>query len=188
MEFLEKFNRLLRKFEEFIVAYGVLVMAALTIINVFARNLFNNSLSFAQEINEFTIIMVTFLGTSYAARNGRHIRMSALYDILNKKLKKINVFIITGITSIILFYVSYFSLQYVLKVYQFQKVSPVMRVPLYLIYIWVPIGLFLAAIQYGLAFIKNIVEEDVWISFEEKSEYVELEDVKEGNDGLISGE
>ncbi len=184
MSFLDKFNRLLRKFEEFIIAYGVLGMGALTILNVISRNFFNHGLSFAQEINEFLIVFITFLGTSYAARNGRHIRMSALYDILNKKAKKFLTYIMTFGTSAILFYMTYLSYQYVVRVYLYQRLSPVLRVPLYLIWMWVPIGLLLAAIQYGLAFFKNVVEEDVWISYEEKSEYEDVQDVIDGDKKL----
>lgn len=184
MRFLDKFNKILRWFEEFIIAYGVLTMGTLTIVNVFARNFFNHGLSFVQEINEFIIVFITFLGTSYAARNGRHIRMSALYDIFNEKVKKILTFIMTGGTSIILFYMTYLAYKYVLQVYHYQRLSPVLRVPLYLIWMWVPIGLLMAAIQYALAFIKNIVEDEVWISYEEKSEYEDVQDVIKGDKDL----
>ncbi|MCF8008930.1 MAG: TRAP transporter small permease [Halanaerobiales bacterium] len=175
MDFLEKLNNIIRKLEEFILAYGVLTMAALTIINVISRNFFNHGLSFATEINEFLIVFITFLGTSYAARNGRHIRMSALFDIANKKIKKIMVYIMTGGTALIMYYVTYLSAIYVYRVFLNGRMSPVMRVPLYLIWIFVPIGLLMTDIHYTLAFIKNIIEDDVWISFEEQSEYEDLE-------------
>ena len=96
MDFLNKFNNIIKKFEEYVLAYGVIAMASLTVINVVSRNFFNHGLSFATEINEFLIVIITFLGTSYAARNGRHIRMSAFFDIANKKIKKILVYKMTS--------------------------------------------------------------------------------------------
>jgi TRAP-type C4-dicarboxylate transport system permease small subunit len=179
---LEKINKWIKKFEEFILAYGVLLMGGLTIVNVFARNIFNHSLSFATEINEFLIVLITFLGTSYAARNGRHIRMSAFHDIANKKIKKILTYIMTFGTSVFMYLFTYLSGKFVLKIFQQQKLSPVLRMPMYWIWVFVPIGFLMTAIHYNLAFVKNIIEDDVWISFEEKSEYEDLETAM-GNEG-----
>jgi len=186
MDFLNKFNNIIRKFEEYVLAYGVIMMASLTVINVVSRNFFGQGLSFATEINEFLIVIITFLGTSYAARNGRHIRMSAFFDIANKKIKKILVYIMTGGTALIMYYVTYLSTIYVYNVFLNGRMSPVMRVPLYLIWIWVPIGLLMTDIHYTLAFIRNLLEDEVWISFEEQSEYEDLESAMSEDDSLIS--
>jgi len=174
LRFLRKLNAILREIEEFVVAYGVITMAVLTIADVIGRNVFNHSLVFVPEITQFLIVFITFFGTSYAARNGRHIRMSALYDALSPSWQKAMLYITTSLTSIALFYMSYISAKYVLRVYSFNRVSSVLTIPLYLIWMWVPIGLLLAAIQYSLAFIKNIVEKEPWISFEQKAEYVDV--------------
>ena len=185
MGFLEKINDWIRSFEELILAYGILVMGGLTIVNVFARNFFNHSLSFATEINEFLIVLVTFLGTSYAARNGRHIRMSAFHDIANPKIQKILTYIVTFGTAAFMYLMTYLASDYVIGIFQQQKMSPVLRVPLGWIWIFVPIGLLMTAIHYALAFIKNIMEDDVWVSFEEKSEYEDLEDAMAEEDNSV---
>ncbi|HKL76379.1 MAG TPA: TRAP transporter small permease [Halanaerobiales bacterium] len=185
MGFLEKINDWIRSFEELILAYGILVMGGLTIVNVFARNFFNHSLSFATEINEFLIVLVTFLGTSYAARNGRHIRMSAFHDIANPKIQKILTYIVTFGTAAFMYLMTYLASDYVIGIFQQQKMSPVLRVPLGWIWIFVPIGLLMTAIHYTLAFIKNIMEDDVWVSFEEKSEYEDLEDAMAEEDNSV---
>lgn len=176
MGVLKKLNAALRKIERFIVSAGILVIGFLTILNVIYRNVLNHSLSFAQEINGFAIVFVTFLGTAYAAREGRHIRMSALFDILPKKYKKIMLYIMTSLTSLILFYLTFLSGKYIMNVHQHHRVSSVLQVPLYLVWMAVPIGLFIAAIQYALAFIRNINEEEIWISFDKKSEYADVEE------------
>lgn len=185
MEFLNKINNIVKKFEEYVLAYGVILMASLTVINVVSRNFFNHGLSFATEINEFLIVVITFLGTSYAARNGRHIRMSAFFDIANKKIKKILTYIMTGGTALIMYYVTYLSIIYVYNVYLNGRMSPVMRVPLYIIWVWVPIGLLMTDIHYTLAFIKNVIEDEVWISFEEQSEYEDLETAMNEDESII---
>ncbi len=57
-------------------------MALNTVTNVVARFVFGNSIMFSGELNRILIIMITFAGIGYAARHGRHIRMSAIYDAL----------------------------------------------------------------------------------------------------------
>ncbi|MDZ7671550.1 MAG: hypothetical protein U5K53_01720 [Halanaerobiales bacterium] len=61
MKFLDKINGMIKIFEEYILAYGVMAMASLTIVNVISRNFFGQGLSFATEINEFLIVIITFL-------------------------------------------------------------------------------------------------------------------------------
>ena len=68
--------------EEAILSGGILVIAFLTIANVFCRTFLGFSLAFAEEVSQFLIILVTFVGLSYGAAQGRHIRMTALYDEL----------------------------------------------------------------------------------------------------------
>ncbi|WP_339802702.1 TRAP transporter small permease subunit [uncultured Marinobacter sp.] len=65
------------KVEAVILASGVILMALNTCINVIARFGFGKGLFFSGEINRILIIMITFAGLGYAARHGRHIRMSA---------------------------------------------------------------------------------------------------------------
>ena len=72
---------LISKIEAVMLAVGVLLMAANTIANVVGRFVFQNSIFFSEELNRILIILITFAGISYAARHGRHIRMSAIYDI-----------------------------------------------------------------------------------------------------------
>src|SRR6056297_3758203 len=73
-------DNMIAKIEAVLLAVGVLLMAANTIANVVGRFVFQNSLFFSEELNRILIIMITFAGISYAARHGRHIRMSVIYD------------------------------------------------------------------------------------------------------------
>lgn len=88
MGLLNKINKYIGMFEVFVLISCVITMAVILIGNVFSRQLFNNSWKFAEEVGQFLVVIITFIGTSYAARKGKHIRMSALYDILPEKGKR----------------------------------------------------------------------------------------------------
>jgi len=168
---LSVLSRGLRRAEEVILAGSILVIAAATILNVFARSLFGSSLTFAEELSEFLMVLVTFVGLAYATGLGRHIRMTALYDQLGPKAKKRTMLVITGSTSALMLTLTWHAVAYVQTVYALGSVSPVLRVPLFWVYLAAPLGLGLAGVQYALAFAKNLAREEVYLSFSVKDEY-----------------
>lgn len=129
--------------------------------------MFNYSWTFAEEVGQTLTLFVTFLGIGYAARKAKHITMSAIYDLVNDRTKKILTTIITGVSAIAMLYIGYYAVLYTMSVYNLGRVSPSMRIPMYLIIAVVPIGFLLGAIEYTRTFIKNLKEKDIWISTEE---------------------
>ena len=85
MKNLEWVNGLCERVEKFIISWGTITMAVVSIINVLSRNIFHVSFSWVEEISQFSVVLVTFVGTAYAARMGLHIRMTALSDIMGYK-------------------------------------------------------------------------------------------------------
>lgn len=164
-------SRAVTKIEETVLAGGILGIAALTIGNVLARSLLGKSLFFAEEVSQFLIVLVTFLGLGYATSRGRHIRMTAVYDQLSLRGRKVLMLLISSTTALLLFYLAYLALDYALgTVRALGSVSPVLRVPRWLVYLSAPLGFLLAGIQYLLAFVKNLAAPEVYLSFELRDE------------------
>lgn len=174
------FDKGIARFEAIVLAYGIILMAVNSITNVIGRTFFGRSLYFSEELNQFLIVLITFMGIGYAARHGRHIRMSALYDQLGDKGRKILMIFICIVTALIMFLLAYYSYGYVVKVASMGRVTPALRMPLYLTYIWIPIGFVIMGIQYSLAVIKNLQEKEVYISFEHIDTYEDVEETKTG--------
>jgi len=152
------------KLEAAILALGVLLMALNTVTNVIARFLFGNSIMFSGELNRILIIMITFAGIGYAARHGRHIRMSAIYDALPVGGRKVLMIVIALFTSAVMFFLFYYSLIFIIDMYSKGRVLPSLQLPIWLIYIWVPLGFLVTGIQYLLTAIKNVTSRDVYLS------------------------
>jgi len=150
--------------EEVIMAVGVILMAVNTIANVIARFAFNHSLAFAEELNSIFILLVTFAGIGYAARHGRHIRMSAIYDAMPQHIRKILMIAITAITAAAMLLLAWYSLQYILNLYSKGRVYPALGIPIYISYVWVPVGFLVTGIQYALTLVKNLQHEEVYLS------------------------
>jgi TRAP-type C4-dicarboxylate transport system permease small subunit len=163
------------RFEAFVLAAGVILMAANSIANVIGRFLFAQSIYFSEELNQFLIVLVTFVGIGYAARKGRHIRMSAVYDQLGERGRKALMILIATVTALIMFALAWFSYDYVARLAKLGKVTPSLQVPLYLTYLWVPVGFLITGIQYLLTVVQNLRSADVWISYEQIDSYEEVE-------------
>lgn len=158
-------NRLFEKFEVIVLSYGILLMALNSVANVFGRYLFGQSLYFSEELNQLLIVMITFVGLGYATHQGRHIRMSALYDQLPHRGKKWLMLMICAVTAAVMFLLAYYAFRYVGKVYQLGRVTPALRLPLYLAYLWVPLGFVVTGMHYVLALVRNLQESDVYLSY-----------------------
>jgi TRAP-type C4-dicarboxylate transport system permease small subunit len=155
---------MLSRFEEFMLAIGVIGMAVMTIAAVITRFIFNDALTITDEMNMIFIIIVTFAGLSYAARNGRHIRMSAIYDAMPLRVRKILMILIASITAIFMFVLAYYSYYYIVEVYESGRILPALGIPVFYIYLWVPIGFSVTGLQYSFTVLKNIREKDVFLS------------------------
>jgi TRAP-type C4-dicarboxylate transport system permease small subunit len=154
----------LARLEAVILGLGVLLMATNTIANVIGRFVLGQSIFFSGEINRILIIMITFAGIGYAARHGRHIRMSAIYDIFPVITRKILMITIALITSAAMFFLLYFSVLYIIDLQSKGRVLPALGFPIWTIYLWVPLGFGITGIQYFLTAIKNLREKDVYLS------------------------
>ena len=152
------------RIESFFLATGVLLMALNTVANVVGRFAFQQSIFFSEELNRILIILITFAGISYAARHGRHIRMSAIYDALPGKARKSLMIGIALITAIFMFGLCYYATTYIMTQFSRGRVLPALQIPVWITLVWVPIGFFMTGVQYTLTAVKNIAPRDISLS------------------------
>jgi len=175
--------RLIQKIEAWLLAASMIGIAVLTIVNVFTRTVLNFSLASAEELSQFFMIVVTFVGLSYAASKGRHIRMTAIYDLLPHRPRKALAIAISGTTALLMFFLAYQSAHYARIVADLGSESPVLQVPLFIVYLAAPLGLTLAGIQYALTVVRNVRDPEVYLSFERTDAY----EPEEAREQLASG-
>lgn len=172
-----KLDNAVGKTEAFVLIVSILAMAINTIANVFGRYVFSQSIYFSEELNEMLIISVTFFGLGYVTRQGRHIRMSAVYDALPLVAQKITMIFIAIVTAVVMFVLAWYAYEYLDKLASRGRITPVLQVPIYLTYVWVPIGFFITGIQYLMTAIRNsdFSEGKVFVSYTAEDEYEDPE-------------
>ncbi|MCQ0971917.1 TRAP transporter small permease [Paracoccus sp. TK19116] len=152
------------RIEAVLLAAGVLLMAINTIANVVGRYVFGESIFFSEELNQALIVLITFAGISYAARHGRHIRMSAFYDAMPYGMRKAMMILIAAVTAAAMFLLAWYAFDYVTTQASRGRVLPALQIPQWWIIVWTPLGFALTGIQYALTAVKNLIEPEIWLS------------------------
>lgn len=150
--------------EKFIVCFSILLIMVNSTANAIGRYAFGKSLFFSEELNQFLIVAVTFIGFAYAVRKGRNIRMTAVYDSLGYTAKKVITTLISITTSLLMFYLAYKAVFYVIEIKELNRLSPALQFPVYIIYSIIPVGLSIAGLQYLIAFFMNITHKEIYLS------------------------
>lgn len=156
MALLKQIDYFLAKIEEIVLVSCIITMVAILGINVVLRFSFSTSFVFAEEVALILLTAITFIGLSYVARHGKHIRMDMFYDHVSERCKKTLILIISSITGLTLYYLSYLSLIYFWSIKVSNRLTPVLHIPVHLITFVVVLGFFMAATQYIRIFYMNL--------------------------------
>lgn len=164
------FGKILDAFEvgSQIISIGLL---ALILIGNFLARTFYESIYFVEELTEFFVIFVSFVGLSYGVRKGRHIRMGAFLELMSPKYEKIFIIFISFVSAMVMFYMAYVSYNYLIFSIDRGHLTPALRIPYWVFYFIMPIGFFMAGAQYIRTIFVNFTRKEVWISPEQQGEY-----------------
>lgn len=165
-DLLHKISAVTEKLERFLIMTAILVMMMNSTANAIGRYAFNKSIFFSEELNQFLIVAVTFIGFAYAVRKGRNIRMTAVYDSLGLRAQKYLTTLIALFTSMLMFYLAYQAFLYVEELKNLNRLSPALQLPVYWVYAIIPIGLAIAGLQYGMSFLMNLIHKEIYLSFD----------------------
>ena len=151
--------------EEYVLVYSLMVSVALVFVQVVMRRVFNNSLSWSEELARYLYVWQTWLGVSYAARNGTHLRITMLKDRLPAKAQQILEILVVLVWMGFGIFVIYQGMGVVNTIASFGQKSSALKIPMQFCYMSIPVGMFLMCIR--------IVERTVKDQFLQKKEAAE---------------
>jgi TRAP-type C4-dicarboxylate transport system permease small subunit len=138
-------------------AIGIVVMAFMTTIDVCLRYFIGKPLLFADDMNVYAMIFITFVGAALTLKNKRHIMVDMFYNWLPRRaqlwLDVATTFVATGVVWVITWY----TIGWVRYSYENGILSPgILQQPLWVPQMVIPIGLFFFGLQYIVECVKAV--------------------------------
>ncbi|MCJ8520936.1 TRAP-type C4-dicarboxylate transport system permease small subunit [Pseudorhizobium tarimense] len=128
-----------------VIGLLMLVMTILVFANVVMRYFVGISLPWVEESTRYMMIWVAYLGAGLALRAGAHVAVEVVQDMLPPTVVVRVRLILGAMILLFLLSVAWYGLAY--AQFAMPQTSPVLGIPLGIIYLGVPIGCLLAAIH-----------------------------------------
>ncbi|RQD72630.1 MAG: TRAP transporter small permease [Tindallia sp. MSAO_Bac2] len=133
--------------EQVLAVFAMIVMVILVFIQVIFRYVINASLSWSEELARYAHIWMVWLSASYAVRKSAHIKVEMVKNIFNMKTQKvINVIALLLWFAFALFF-AWQGLSMVLSVMERGQRAAATRIPMWIVYIALPLGGFLMSFR-----------------------------------------
>lgn len=149
----------LRKAE--IAISAVVFMSALGVltVNIILRALFSTALSWAEEYMRYTIVWVTFIGSALCAEDNLHVGIDIFVQMSPPWMRKFLHCFAMLCATFFCGYMTIFSARNTMMLFSTMQRSPIMQIPMGIIYISMPIGIFFTALQFGRKFVQCVMKK-----------------------------
>jgi C4-dicarboxylate transporter DctQ subunit len=139
--------KILDKIEEAFIAVTLLVATMLVTINVVMRWM-NLGTTWSEELTRYLLIAMTFIGMSVCAKYSDHVGVDLVPMLSKGKVKIVIHGIIYVICIIFSLLFTWYGLELMQNVKGTSQLTPSLGIPMYIIYILLPIGGLLTTIRY----------------------------------------
>ena len=145
------------KFEETLIVILLILISVVCLLQVVIRKIpFIPSLTWAEELCRFFWIWSVFLSLPYTIRKNNMLRVGVVMDLLPDKIHKIVNLAVDVVNTACMGLLAYWSVFIVRDIVASGEVSPAMLWPMWIVYVVMLIGFFLATIRGVQAFIIHI--------------------------------
>lgn len=141
---------------QWIVIVLMATMAVLVFANVVSRYVLNVSIIWVEELTQYQMIWITYLGAGLALREGRHVAVEVLQDVLPTAARRYVRWFVAF--AMLAFLVTLAVLGLRIAAFTWNQETPVMNVPTGVPYLGVPIGAAVMALHLVL-FMRDYVDK-----------------------------
>ncbi|MCO5101412.1 MAG: TRAP transporter small permease [Burkholderiaceae bacterium] len=151
---LPRAERLLVQLNQGVIILLMATMAAFVFANVVSRYVFNHSMVWVEELTQYQMIWITWLGAGLALRQGRHVAVDVLQDALPASLRAALRWAIVAIMLAFLAALAWYGAQIV--AFSWNQETPMLGIRTGIPYLGIPIGAVLFALHL-VAFAREFV-------------------------------
>ena len=126
---------------EYLTMACIAIMSILVIAQVVLRYVFNDPLTWSEEMARIVFIYLSFIGIGAAYGRRRHMFIDALIIVLPAKAKRAVQYVVTGIASAFLLAVIMITARSMVELYRMDITTPALEYPMAFVYLIIPLGL-----------------------------------------------
>lgn len=159
---MDLFLKRLNQVEEGVAGFILLAICLLTFLETFLRYTISYSFPWFQEVANYTLILVTYLGAAIGVKYGTHFSMEAVTEYASDRaahLLKAAAFFISGLAAVL---IVVYGFDQIAQAREFGVRTPAMQIPMYMPYLPIPLlsipmGLrfFMLSAKHARSFLKN---------------------------------
>ncbi|MGM8366416.1 TRAP transporter small permease [Virgibacillus sp. W0181] len=135
------------KLEEWILVVSLAFIVLLVIAQVVSRYVITFPMGWSVELARYILIWIAWISASYAVQQNTHIRVEILKDKLSKGPKKVLELIILVMWFAFALFLAIAGTQFTMSIGKTTQYSPSLEVPMWIVYLGVPIAGFLMSIR-----------------------------------------
>ena len=133
--------------ELYLCVFLMSFMTLVTFIQVVMRKVFNNSLSWSEELARYLFIWTIYIGISYGVKMDKHVAVDAVYSYMPKGVKKYYAMIAYALFLLFAVAIVYYGVTVVGMQISSGQVSPAMGLPMQYVYVAPVVGMVLTVIR-----------------------------------------
>lgn len=122
-------------------------MSIIIFIQVIARYVFNNSLSWSEELARYMFIWLVYIGISLGCKEMKHLRIDAFIKIFPKKARPWVLVFSDFLFLAFAIYITYTGIHYTVMIFNQGDYSPACHIPMWIIDMAPAVGFGLSCIR-----------------------------------------
>ncbi len=147
-------DRLLSPLEVGVSIASIVAAVAFLTADIALRVTVNISLAWANEATRYAIVWMVFFGAGRAARDGAHITIDALQEVLPANAARVVARAGCFLSAAGCAVLGWYSAVLVHYMTQFRQLSPSLEIPLWIVYLALPIGFAIMTLRFLQAAIR----------------------------------
>lgn len=144
MKFVRKLDQCL---EEWILGVALIAMSIILFVQIFMRAIVGSSLTWAEEVARYFYVWSVFLSISCTIRKRNILKVDLVLDMFPSKIRRVIDIVIDVVNVGLYAFLAYYSVSTVQGVQNSGQTSPALEIPMYLVYMIIPIGFSMASLR-----------------------------------------
>ncbi|MCC8193171.1 MAG: TRAP transporter small permease [Deltaproteobacteria bacterium] len=148
MHSLLRLQKILIRIEEYIAAWLLIAMTAVVFWGILERFVIKAGFGFTDELSRYISIWAVFFGGCLGVVKNAHIGVEVFVKPLPQRVQRPLAVLANGLCMIFMGLTAWYGWEYFLRLGKTSQTSPAMEIPMYLVFMAVPIGCALMCLHY----------------------------------------